>query len=93
MPKGKAVNVYVPNELIASLDAIGAAMGEGEIGIRPTRSQLFTKAIENFIAACAKNDHLKLALGAVKSQVGDEASAKRSFSRDSKGLRVVAPGA
>lgn len=91
MPKGIQLNTYVPKEAVRTLDAIAEAMARGEIGIRPTRSQLVTKAIENFIQACRARDHLKQAIEAVRAEFENEALARSPGNKNGQRLKVVAP--
>lgn len=73
------------------LDAIAEAMSQGEIGIRPTRSQLVTKAIQNFIRACESHDRLKEAIETVRMEFEKEASIRGSKVRNEQRLKVVPP--
>ena len=92
MPKGVPLNTYIPKEDVRTLDAIAEAMAQGEIGIRPTRSQLITKAIENFIQACRTRDHLRQAIEAVRKEFEKEALAARNpGSKNAQRLKVVSP--
>jgi hypothetical protein len=91
MPKGIQLNTYVPKEDVRTLDAIAEAMAQGEIGIRPTRSQLVTKAIENFIQACQARDHLKQSIEAVRKEFEIEALARNLGSKPARRLKVVSP--
>jgi hypothetical protein len=91
MPKGIQLNTYVPKEEVRILDAIAEAMAQGEIGIRPTRSQLVTKAIQNFIRACEARDHLKRAIETVRKEFEKEALVRSPKSRNEQRLKVVQP--
>ncbi|MGC2465158.1 MAG: hypothetical protein WA517_08175 [Candidatus Acidiferrum sp.] len=91
MPKGIQLNSYVPKEDVRTLDAIAEAMAKGEIGIRPTRSQLVTKAIENFIQACQARDHLRQAIESVRKEFEREALTRNLGSKGGQRLKVVAP--
>ncbi len=91
MPKGIALNTYVPKEDVRTLDAIAEAMAQGEIGIRPTRSQLITKAIENFIEVCRTRDHLRQAIETVRKEFEKEALTLNPGSKSRQRLKVVAP--
>jgi hypothetical protein len=90
MPNGVQINAYVPKGLVKALEAVAAAMGEGDIGIRPTRSQLVTKAIENFLQACRCREDLRRAIEAAGKQSQTEV-AGGSIRAKSERLRVVAP--
>jgi hypothetical protein len=89
MPKGTQLNVYVPKDKVRELDAIATAMGDGEIAVRPTRSQLVTKAIENFVTTCQRREDLRHAIEAVRTNM--EAEETKSFPRDKnkQRLRVI----
>jgi hypothetical protein len=91
MPKGIQLNTYVPKEDVRILDSIAQAMAQGEIGIRPTRSQLVTKAIENFINACRAHDNLRGAIDAVQVELEKEALTRIPKTRNEQRLKVVAP--
>jgi hypothetical protein len=91
MPKGIQLNTYVPKEDVRILDAIAKAMAQGEIGIRPTRSQLVTKAIENFIQACGSRDDLRQAIEAIRKEFDKEALVRNPGSKIARRLRVVSP--
>jgi hypothetical protein len=91
MPKGIQLNTYVPKEDVRMLDAIAEAMAQGEVGIRPTRSQLVTKAIENFIRACEARDHLKTAIETVRKEFEKETLVRSPRSRNEQRLKVVQP--
>jgi hypothetical protein len=91
MPKGTAVNLYVPKECVQTLDAIAEAMGKGEIGIRPTRSQLVTKAIENFINTCRSREELRQVIDAIEKVSRTEGASGRGRNKEPQRLRVIAP--
>jgi hypothetical protein len=91
MPKGTQLNTYVPKEDVRILDAIAEAMAHGEIGIRPTRSQLVTKAIQNFVRACEARDDLKQAIESVRKEIGREVLGRNTKGRSEQRLRVITP--
>jgi hypothetical protein len=91
MPKGTPVNVYVPKEQVRLLDAIAEEMGRGDIGIRPTRSQLVVKAIENFIKVCQRQDNLRIVIDATGTLSQTEGLTGKSQSKNRRRLQVIAP--
>lgn len=90
MAKGISLNLYVPKRQVALLDSIAAAMGEGELGIQPTRSQLVSKAIENFIEACQKREDLKRVVEAASKSFVME-PRRNSRVKGTQRLSVVSP--
>lgn len=91
MPKGIQLNTYVPKDDVRVLDAIAEAMAHGDIGIRPTRSQLVTKAIQNFVRACETRDDLKQVIESVRKEIGREVLARNTKGKGEQRLRVVTP--
>ncbi len=91
MPRGIQLNTYVPKGEVRILDAIADAMAHGEIGIRPTRSQLVTKAIQNFIRACETRDDLKQAIESVRKEIEREVFGRNTKGRGERQLRVLTP--
>jgi|SRR5579859_2477881 len=91
MPKGTSLNLYVPKRQVALLDSIAAAMGEGEIGIQPTRSQLVSKAIENFIEACQKREDLRRAIETSNKEFVLEPRRTNSRDKSTQRLSLVSP--
>jgi hypothetical protein len=89
VPKGTQLNVYVPKDKVRELDAIATAMGEGEIAIRPTRSQLVTKAIENFVLACQSREDLKRAIEAARTNLEAEGPRSQLRDKNKQRLRVI----
>jgi UTP:GlnB (protein PII) uridylyltransferase len=86
MPQGTSLNLYVSKRQVALLDSIAVAMSEGDIGIQPIRSQLVSKAIENFIEACRKREDLRRAIEASSQEFAVE--PRRTNSRDKKTQRL-----
>jgi hypothetical protein len=64
-------------------------MSEGEIGIRPTRSQLIVKAIENFIQACQRREDLRGPIEVARSQMETGKVGNNSRVKSGQRLRVI----
>jgi hypothetical protein len=87
MARGTARNVYLDKRQVEILESIAQAMGQGRIGIRPKRSQLIVKAVENFINDCRKRRKLRDAIEARESQL--DKGRNKTGGRTAARLEVV----
>jgi len=76
MKKGKPCHIYLNKGQERLLDAIGRTMGKRRLGVEASRSQLISKAIQNFIEDCRDEEDLREAI--------DKKRAKRSADSESK---------
>ena len=87
---GGARNVYLTKEQVVILSAIAKAMGETPVGVEPSRSQLIGKAVQNYIAQCQQDEHLKEAIRAAEEQLRlDETQRLRVRRGPAQKLKVV----
>lgn len=93
--RGKSYHVYLEKAQETILEAIAIEKGRGRTGIKPHRSQLIVKAIENFVEDCRQEPALKGVIEeAERRLLCEKRRDGRAKTRGSRrGLEVVSTGA
>jgi len=83
--KGQARQIYLDTEQEFLLDAIGVAMGQRRLGVKPRRSQLISTAVRNFIIDCEEEEDLREAIERARKALQGQADRVKEVKDDEDG--------
>lgn len=93
--RGRPFLINLEKDQQTILEAIATEKGRGRTGIKPHRSQLIVKAIENYVEDCRQEPDLRGAIEETERRLlAEKRRGDRTKSRGvRRGLEVVSPGA
>jgi len=90
--RGKSRHIYLEPDLCVVLDAIATAKGQRRIDIEPHRSQMISKAVQNFIDDCRNEDEaLRAAISRAEAELHAQKIRNASGKKSTHGLEVLSP--